>query len=543
MKYLTLLLLPLSFLSTAKAADSEKPVKSTIKEVTVFLNGAEINRSGNTTLTAGTTYLLFEGLSPNIDKNSIQVKGKGNFIILSVVHRINYLREQEKPKDIIALEDTLESLKLRIEFQQNLKSVYQEEQSMILANKSIGNKEVGVDALDLEEVADFFRKRLTDIKSRTLKAKIKEKKLREEINKVKKQLASLNAKRNRSTSEIVVGVSAKERTPAKFNLSYFVYSAGWVPSYDLRAADTKSPVKLDYKANVYQNTGVDWDDVKITLATVNPTQSGTKPKLNTWFLKFSQPIIMHSVYRETQKPRAAPQAMAAQVLAYEAPLMEKDASTAASYTQVAQNQINTEFKIALPYSIPADGKKHSVEIQNYKLPAKFSHFSISKLDRDAFLLAKITGWEDYNLLSGEASIFYAGTYVGKSYINARSTNDTLDLSFGRDKSIVITREKLKDFSSKKFIGTNKKETFAYEISIRNTKSAKGGDAVEVVIQDQVPISSDKEIIVELLESSNAKYNEETGKLTWRIKLSPSETKKLRLMFSVKYPKNKTIQNL
>jgi len=539
MKYLTLLLLPLSFLSTAKAADSEKPVKSIIKEVTVFLNGAEINRSGNTTLTTGTTYILFEGLSPNIDKNSIQVKGKGNFIILSVVQRINYIREQEKPKEIIALEDTLESLKLQIEFQQNLKSVYREEQSMILANKSIGNKEVGVDALDLEEVADFFRKRLTDIKSRTLKAKTKENKLQEEINKIKKQLLSINAKRNRSTSEIVVGVSAKERTPAKFNISYFVRSAGWVPSYDLRAADTKSPVKLSYKANVYQNTGVDWDDVKITLATANPTQSGTKPHINTWVLKFSQPRPAYKVSQKTRTyaPQAAAEAMKREDLFEEADY--EPARTSASYTQITENQINTQFKIALPYSIPTDGKKHMVEIQNYKLPAKFSHFSIPKLDRDAFLLAKITGWEEYNLLSGEASIFFAGTYVGKSYINARSTNDTLDLSFGRDKSIVITRKKLKDFTSTKFIGTNKKETFAYEISLRNTKK----DAVDILIQDQVPISSDKEITVELLESSGADYNEETGKITWRIKLSPSETKKLRLMFSVKYPKNKTIHNL
>ena len=540
MKYLTLLLLPLSFLSTAKAADSEKPVKSIIKEVTVFLNGAEINRSGNTTLTTGTTYILFEGLSPNIDKNSIQVKGKGNFIILSVVHRINYLREQEKPKEIIALEDTLESLKLQIEFQQNLKSVYREEQSMILANKSIGNKEVGVDALDLEEVADFFRKRLTDIKSRTLKAKTKENKLQEEINKIKKQLLSLNAKRNSSTSEIVVGVSAKERTPAKFNLSYFVYNAGWVPSYDLRAADTKSPVKLSYKANVYQNTGVDWNNVQITLATANPTQSGTKPHINTWVLKFSQPRATRSVYMKTQRTRAQAPLAAAEAFDFDESIEElEDVLTSAAYTQITENQINTQFKIALPYSIPADGKKHMVEIQNYKLPAKFSHFSIPKLDRDAFLLAKITGWEEYNLLSGEASIFFAGTYVGKSYINARSTNDTLDLSFGRDKSIVITREKLKDFTSTKLIGTNKKETFAYEISLRNTKK----DAVDILIQDQVPISSDKEITVELLESSGGNYNEETGKITWRVKLSPSETKKLRLMFSVKYPKNKTIHNL
>ncbi|MFH1319833.1 MAG: mucoidy inhibitor MuiA family protein [Bacteroidota bacterium] len=539
MKYPTLLLLALSLSATAKPADTENPVKSTIKEVTVFLNGAEINRAGNTTLNTGTTFLLFDDLSPNIDKNSIQVEGKGNFTILSVVHRINYLKEKEKPKEIITLEDSLESLNMKLEFQQNLQKVYSEEESMLLANKSIGNKEVGVDAVDLEEVADLFRKRLTDIKSMSLKAKTEEKKLNQEIVKLKKQLTTLNAKRNRSTSEIIVGVSAKERTPAKFSLSYFVYDAGWTPCYDLRAVDAKSPVKLNYKAKVYQNTGVDWGNVNITLSTVNPTQSGTKPLLSPWVLRYSQPVILGTRAR-TQAPRqeAAPMGVYMEELAREEEEMPV-AETSADYTQVTENQINIEFKIGIPYSIPADGKKHTVDIQNYHLPALFSYYSAPKLDRDAFLLAKVTGWEDYNLLPGNASIYFEGTYIGKSYINTRNINDTLDLSFGRDKSIVITREKLKDFTSKKFIGINKKETYAYEISIRNTKK----DPIEIVFDDQVPLSSDKEIIVELLESSDAKYNEETGKLSWTIKLSPAETKKFRLMYSVKYPKDKIISNL
>ena len=478
MKQLIILVLFSGFSLMAKAADTEKPVKSSIKEVTVFQKGAEITRTGNYTLNSGIFLLLFEGLSPKIDKNSIQVKGKGNFTIMSVLHRINYLKESDKTPMIVSLEDSLKSLKLQIDEQKDLQKVYSEEEAMLLANKSIGNKDIGVDALDLEEMADFFRKRLKDIKSRILQSKTEETELREETTKLKRQLATLNAKRNRATGEIVVTVSAKERTPARFTLSYFVPNAGWIPSYDLRASDTKTPVQLDYKAKVYQNTGVDWNDVLITLATANPTRSGTKPVMRPWVLRYYEPVT-YKAEAEYDKRPVSRGAMAIQqvLVAEDTDEGVFEAATTAEYTKVTENQVNAEFKISLPYSIPADGKRHTVNIQNYKLPATYVYYCIPKKDPDAFLLAKVTGWEEHNLLSGEASIFFEGTFIGNSNINANNTDDTLDLSFGRDKKVVVTREKMKDFMSKKLIGTNRKETFAYEINIRNTKK----DPVEIIL--------------------------------------------------------------
>ncbi|PCH96162.1 MAG: hypothetical protein COB85_03895 [Bacteroidetes bacterium] len=525
---------------TALSAESEKAVSSQIKDVTVYLNGAEINRSGNTSLNAGDTYVLFEGLSPNIDANTVQVKGKGNFTILSVVHRLNHLNQSEKPKDILALEDSLESLQMRRDFQNALQSVYNNEEAMILANKSIGNKDVGVDAMDLSEVADLFRKRLTEIQLKKLEAKATQKKLRRRLDIIVNQLNSLNAKRNRSTSEIIVAVNAGERTPAKFTLTYYVSGAGWTPTYDLRATKISEPVQLDYKAKVHQSSGVDWNKVNLTLSASNPTRSGSKPSLNTWVLKYGR----HGYYRASSqnKKGVAPMAMSSR-LEMEEVIIYKDklikAETTADYTTVSKNQVSTEFKISIPYTIPSDAKAHDVHVQSHKVKATFMHFVVPKLDKDAFLVAKITGWEEYNLLPGKANIYFDGSYVGKSNINPNATTDTLSLSFGRDKNVVVTREKLKDFTSTKIIGANRKITYAYEIVVRNTKS----EAISIEVQDQYPISSNKEIEIELIESAEANLDKVSGKLSWKLNLAPTETKKMMLIYSVKYPKDKSIPNL
>ena len=523
---------------TASFAEAEKTVSSKVKDVTVYLSGAEINRSGNTSLNAGDTYVLFKDLSPNIDGNTIQVKGKGNFTILSVVHRLNYLNESEKPKDVLALEDSLESLKMRVEFQKALQSVYKNEEAMILANKSIGNKDVGVDALDLTEVANLFRKRLTEIQQKKLEAKAAQKKLGTRLAVIQNQLNTLNIKRNRATGEIVVAVNAGERTPAKFLLTYFVSGAGWTPAYDLRATKTTEPVQLDYKAKVYQNSGVDWNKVNLTLSTSNPTRSGSKPNLNTWVLRYGQPRYRLVGY---DKRAVAPMALEGKMKMGDMVIeeAEPEAASAADYTSVSENQLSTEFKISIPYTIPSDAKHHDVNVQSHKATAQFMHFVVPKLDKDAFLVAKITGWEDYNLLPGMANIYFDGSYVGKSSINPAATTDTLSLSFGRDKNVVVTRKKLKDFTSTKIIGANRKITFAYEIAIRNTKS----EPISIEVQDQYPISSNKEIEIDLVESAEAKVDNITGKLTWNLELAASETKKMMLIYSVKYPKDKNIPNL
>ncbi|MCD4790836.1 MAG: mucoidy inhibitor MuiA family protein [Bacteroidales bacterium] len=197
---------------------------------------------------------------------------------------------------------------------------------------------------------------------------------------------------------------------------------------------------------------------------------------------------------------------------------------------------NIKYKIEIPYSIPSDGKNYSVHVKDIFIPAEYEYFCIPKLDIDAFLIAKITGWEDLNLLSGKSNIFYEGTYMGQSSIDAHITDDTLDLSIGRDKGIVVKREKIKDFKKSQTIGSNVKEYRGFEISIKNNKSAP----VNVTVVDQFPISKTKDIEVDQIEISNAEFDKKNGKLTWKFVIDPQQSEKVEMKYSVKYPKNKLI---
>jgi len=215
---------------------------------------------------------------------------------------------------------------------------------------------------------------------------------------------------------------------------------------------------------------------------------------------------------------------------------EKNVAEAIQFEEIQVSELSAEFDIKTNYSIPADSKPYIIDVTEYKLPATFQHFSVPKLVRDAFLLARITGWEDLDLVEGPANVYYGGVYVGQSYIYTRSVDDTLDLSLGRDNKVMVTRSKVKEYCSKKLFGNTTKETFAYEMVIKNNRKT----TIQIDVQDQLPVSTQSDITVEAIETTKAKYDSKTGQLTWTYILKPGEVKKIAFSFAVKYPKNTTI---
>ncbi|MCC7302868.1 MAG: DUF4139 domain-containing protein [Bacteroidia bacterium] len=522
----------------------EKKVKHDIKEVTVFLAGAQVTHAGNVTVTAGKNEFVFDDLSHSIDVNSIQAKGEGDFTILSVSHRINYLNPDFKTKEVKTMQDSLESMQMKLDMNRAIRGVYESEQSLLLENKKIGGANTGVSAAELEKTANLLRTRLIEIQMKIQELRIKEKKLNEQISKLSSQLNEMNAHKNRTSGEVIVTVNARQAASGKLSVSFLTPQAGWIPSYDIRAIDNSSPIKLDYRANVWQNSGSDWNDVKLLLSTGNPTISGTAPTLMPWWLTYyvaqykNQPSSVNYGYMNSMPPSTV--TMDGEGAINEEPAPPPVPSlTTSSFTQMNESAVNTVFDISIPYTIRSDSKKYSVEVQSFSIPAQYRYFCAPKMDRDAFLLAKITGWDKLNLLSGEANVFYEGMYVGKSYINTRSTSDTLSLSLGRDKNVVVTRIKVGELCEKKVIGNQKKETLVFEINVRNKKKQE----IEIDIEDQYPLSSIKEIEIELLESSGAKVDPVSGKISWKYKMPGGDTKKMKFSFSVKFPKDKVLGNL
>lgn len=514
----------------SRAQEKPELVVSKIKEVTVFVNGAQITRIGSVLLKEGNQQLVFENLPQAINSQSIQVSGTGNFTILSVNNQINYLKPQQKSKDIIGLEDSIEIIQYKLKTNNVSLEVLKDEESLMKVNQSLGGSQTGVKVDELKAALDLFRSRLTDIKTKTIKLVYDNKNLNELLNNLNNQLTQIRNKSNTPTSEVVVTLLAQSPSKAQLSLSYLVSEAGWMPAYDVRAIDIIKPIEIIYKAKVFQSTGENWNDIKITLSTGNPAVSGSVPIVNPWYLSIIEPVS------RLKKEEMVSNDVMLEEVAVTGYGGQRKAETTASFTQTAINQTTVEFKIALPYNIPSDGQQYTVEVKSVTLPASYEYYCAPKIDTDAFLLAKITGWEELNMLSGESSLFFEETFVGTAYIDTQNTKDTLVVSLGRDKGIVVTRIRQKDFTSEKFIGSTRKDSRSFEIVARNKKK----QTINLIINDQIPISTTKEIEVESSNISGGILEKASGKLIWKLQLKPSESKTFTNGYTVSYPKDKTI---
>jgi hypothetical protein len=199
-------------------------------------------------------------------------------------------------------------------------------------------------------------------------------------------------------------------------------------------------------------------------------------------------------------------------------------------------QTDIEFTIDEPFTIKSDGEVRTTDMVEYELEALYEYYCAPKLDNDAFLVAKVLNWDEYNFLDGEASLFFEGKYIGKSVMDTKNTSDTLTLSLGRDANVLVTREKVKDLSSRQFMGSNQKALFAYDIVIRNKKSLP----ITIVLEDQIPVPNTKEISVDKIEDSDGDYKESTGIIKWKREIASGKSETIRLKYAIRYPKEQQV---
>ena len=199
--------------------------------------------------------------------------------------------------------------------------------------------------------------------------------------------------------------------------------------------------------------------------------------------------------------------------------------------------ITTQYEIQEIATVNNDGKINTISINEKSIEAYYEYYTAPKLDEAAYLTAKLINWQELNLIPGETNLFYEGTFLGKSYLDLSTDSDTLSLSLGVDKGITVKRTLLKDFNNKKFLGSNRTDTRQYEIVVRNNKNVP----VNIIVEDQFPISTLKEIEVDDLKYEGAKLNDETKVITWSYAIDPKQSRKMEMKYSVKYPKEKKLQ--
>lgn len=530
MKYRIFLIVFILFGSSLLALPGNE-VKMDLTGVKVFLTGAEIQHFAKYKVDKGVTEIVLKGLASGINRNSINLSAKGDAVIISVVQRFDYLKPAEQNPVVKALEDSLETLNQKLYLKQGELDVLKYEIELLMANKEIGTDSKGVTVTDLQKISEYFRKRFTEIKSSQLSIMNQSKKIEKEVDRIKKQLAELNARLNRPENELIVTVSAKSSTQLDLTLTYLVNEAGWQPVYDIRVDNLNGPVNFNYKANVWQRSGVDWNDVNIILSTRNPVQNNAKPELYPWFIDFQQAALYKDRVGAAQKSlAAAPVAMSSEM---------QMAESMADYISVDQKQLSVEFNPSLKYSVPSDGKPYTVAIRDYSVSARYTYYAAPKLDDNAFLVAYLTDWNNLNLLPGTANIYFENSFVGESFIDPFTSEDSLKISLGRDQSITVKREVMKDFTEDKFLSSDVERFFGFEIVVRNNKNIP----VKILIEDQVPISKNEEIEVKLIDSSGGKYTVKDGKIGWDINIEGSKSLTKKLVYSVRYPNGQKIQGL
>lgn len=601
----------------------ETKIDSKLTSATVFFKGAQLQRQAKSTLQAGTTEIVLSGIENYIDEKSIQVYGKGEFIIKSFHSRRNYLQTADYSEDILVLEKSLEDLRMQNEEHQLDLEVLRQEEAMILKNQQIGSQESGLNIEQLKKASEFYQTRLKEIKTQILSLSRETKKNNLAQQKVQNQLRQIRLIKQKSINELVIEVEALKLTKAEFDIQYYVSQASWTPFYEVVVDDLTKPITMRYKASVTQQTGTEWKNVKLILSTSQPNLSGEIPKLQPWYLQLMQ--VHQYNYRsnssrdaavaKTKTIGAGAQGMITGVI-YDAQLgetlpyasivaqdamgntvsgatsdadgkfsfhtnqkvyrlvvtsmgyqamvipvngrqfnirlhqdqqlleeveFEAIADEAMGYqkkeSQVYQTSVlqkrATFFEYDVPsvYTIPSNNLRETIHIRDLSIDTKYEYQTVPKLDKDVFLIAKIFDWEAYNLLNGNARLYFQNTFVGESYLNVQATSDTLGLSLGRDKNIVVSREKVFEESGVKSLSGNIKESRAFEIQIRNNKDID----IQLVVMDQYPISKNKQINVKLNKHDANRVDENRHFLYWNIPLKAHEEVKKGFKYEVSFP--------
>ena len=588
-------------------APAQKPifVAAKVKAATVYFNSAEISQTTSAILPKGTSEIVIKNVSDYVNENTIQIGAPSAVTVLSVQFTDDYVSEYELDETNPAIKkvrDSIVLVKKEIQKVENARDSEAKAIELLDKNQQISGVNSGLNVAELMKMVEYYKLKRTEVNNNYDALDEKSIKLNALLVKLNSKL-EINTKKEDKTSDgkLIIQVMNEIAGNVDFEINYLTSDASWKPFYDLRANSIGEPMEMMYKAEVKQDTGIDWKKIKLTLSSGNPNQNNQAPTVNPWFLRYQeqeviqvgygtmksklegrvagvqindgasesnsnirirgaasldkniQPLVIINGVASTQEAMngLSPESIKSVNVLKDAAATSIYGSRASNgvilvttkqmddYTSITENQLNISFDIDIPYDILSNGKAHSVALKEIKIPASFKYYAAPRVEKEAFLMAEIVGYSKYNLLKGEANIIFEGMYVGKTTINPSQTSDTLSLSMGRDKKISINREKVADKSGTKFLSSKKEQTFTYDITVRNNKK----ETAQLLLKDQYPLSPDKDIEIELLQSDGAKVNAETGILTWDLNLKPNETKKIRISYRVKYPRDKVIDNL
>ena len=620
-----LITMAMALLLVVIAKAENKKVTPELKHVTVFTNGAQVERTHSMNLLAGEQVVTFTGLSPYTDVKSMQIKAHGKLTVLGVNYRTIHPDSLQRIKQ---LRDAEQKVKQTDDKEREMRSqleVVNAQLEMLKTNCSTGNRTAVTPLANIRELNDYYAQQMLELKKKAISIDQELVKLAEIREKQQKTADSIAHLKLKTITEAELKLQVPQACKVDFTLTYYVKNAGWYPTYDIRSEGVSQPLQLSYKANMFQNTKEEWKNIPVTLSSANPNRSNVAPELRTYWLDYGrsaprydneavaegvsgvvtsftdgEPIIGATVkvvgtslgtvtdakgYYSIVLPRGKDM-LEFKFVGYESQKRQVKGSTlnvklkedqnslqevvvvgygvrnhksmskldaeveTAGRTMVAKSkkmpesdliavkeqkaQFGYEFEIKQPLTMTSDGKTTTTEIARYQLPATYQYLGIPRADKDAFLVADATEWQQYSLLEGEASVYFENSFVGKTILDPTVVNDTLHFSLGRDNGIRIQRTKVSDRSTRRLLSTTQEQNLTWRITVKNSRK----EAVSLTLRDQIPVSENSNITVTTEELSGGQLDKTTGIVEWQLQLQPNEQREFIVAYRVKFPKSR-----
>ena len=539
-------LLSLMFLLSTGWLLAQTRISSTVKEATVYLNGASLTHTANASLKSGTQEVIIDGLSPFIETNSLKIKADG-VLISATEFSYDFVVTREESVRITRLKDSLEQYSQLLQQAKDELAVHTHLLKM-LTDGTLNNMQANegqISVADINANMELYRSKAGLLQKNIDQSNRKVKKLQDITQRLQNQLNQDETKEKQNTGILRLSVSVPKDVSTTFTITYFTEMAAWTPCYDLNIKDMETTVALHAKAQVQQTTGIEWKDVHLTLSNATPNRTTVAPVFSPWFLDFKRNFRYNK----------SPNTYTSNVIAYESSAgvtsmdgylseVQGTRSTKAplkmdNFVEVDQQEVHVNYNIAVPYDIPGNGKIQLIDLKDYNITAEYKYYSIPKLSDETYLVATLSDYLQHNLLTGFVTVTFDNTFVGKTLLNPNSTDSLFTLTLATDPRIAVKREKRNEFCSTKHVGSTTTVTHSYLTTVKNNQNKD----VKLTLKEQYPLSSNKDIEVKLLETTpEATYNKkDIGVLTWDLELKAGETRTFIVSYSIKYPKGETVQ--
>ena len=525
---------------------------SKITEVTVYPGAARITREAQMDLAKGTHSVVFKDVIPQLDESSLSVAGQGkaDVKIFGAYIKREYLTEASD-KRVQDLQDKIEALDDQINVRNNDLQVLQQEEEFLNSVKLYSGQQIPKDLVtktpavtDLGDILKFLSTGFTDNQNKREEIRLKLRELQRDREKLQRELAELNNGGTREQRVIVVDLECLTAGGFSLDVSYLLNGATWRPLYDARADYEKGEVELTSYGVIQQTTGEDWQDVRLTLSTAQPSLGGRMPYIAPWILEAYQPqsndrALARGVVATGMMKTMQYAAMDA--AAPESSAVMKDKKAEMQYSQVAQKGISVVYQIARPAVVKADGAEYKFPITTQMLKADYEYSSFPQAAAYAYLGSRVKNAPDLQLLAGQVNLFLAGDYVGKSSIDNVGPAEEFDLYLGVDESVKVERKeiskKVDDVLIAGIPSPNRKTTFSYRLTVENYKNRR----IKVNLFEAMPVSQNDRIKVKVSDVSvkpqDQDWKDRKGIWRWEFELAPQEKKEIYYSFSVETPRD------